>query len=65
MIEKAKQVKKSITAALGIVALLLSAGVLPDPADKIAAGILAVGTVFGVWKATNEPTPVVPDPAPQ
>lgn len=48
-----KRAKKAVTAALGLAATLVAAGVLDDTAEAVVTGILAVATTLGVYQARN------------
>lgn len=50
-----KRYAKAITAACGVGATLLAAGVLDGVAEAIVAGLLGVATAAGVYGVPNEP----------
>lgn len=47
------QVRKALVAAAGVAALLASSGALDDTTEAIVNGLLALGTVAGVWAIPN------------
>lgn len=50
-----KRYAKAITAACGLAATLVAAGVLDDRAEAIVTALLAVATTAGVYQVRNEP----------
>jgi hypothetical protein len=51
------RVRKAIAGALGIGAILVSAGQLDDTTEAIVSGIIAVATVAGIYGVRNAPEP--------
>lgn len=49
------EAKKTVTAAVGALAMVLGAGILPDPERGWAVALLAFLTTVGVYKASNQP----------
>jgi CBS-domain-containing membrane protein len=49
------RVRKAVTAACGLAATLVAAGVLDDTAEAIVTGALALATVLGVYAFPNSP----------
>lgn len=47
------RIRKALVAAAGLAATLVAAGVLDDTTEAIVSGLLAVGTVLGVWATPN------------
>jgi hypothetical protein len=45
--------RKAGVAAGGILGTALATGLLPDPWDKVAIGVMAVLTYFGVYQVSN------------
>jgi len=45
--------KRTVTAAVGVVALLLAQGALSGRVQEIAQFVVAVGTVLGVYRVTD------------
>jgi hypothetical protein len=60
--------RKAGVAVVGLIAVALAMGLLPDPWDKVATAILAVATYYGVYKVpnilpgTNQALPAGSDP---
>lgn len=52
-----KRVRKAVTAACGLAATLVAAGVLDDTAEAIVTGVIAVFTAVGVYQVKNVPAP--------
>lgn len=50
-----REARKALVVIVGLLAQLVVLNVLPDPWDKIAAGIVGIGQVLGVYTATNTP----------
>lgn len=50
-----KRYSKAITAACGLAATLVAAGVLDDQAEAIVTGALALLTTLGVYSVPNKP----------
>lgn len=50
-----KRVRKAITAAVGMAATLLAAGVFDGKTEAIVSGLLGVATAYGVYRVPNAP----------
>lgn len=50
---KISEVKKAVVAVVGLIAMLLSTGLLHGNVEAIAAGIVSVATALGVYGAKN------------
>jgi hypothetical protein len=50
-----KRYRKALTAACGIGATLLSAGLLDGVAEAVVSGLLGVATAAGVYQLPNAP----------
>lgn len=55
--------KKIVVYALGILAQVVSLGVLPAPLSTYASLVLVVATGIGIYRASNEPLDDVGDHA--
>jgi hypothetical protein len=47
--------RKAAVGGVGALATGVAYGVFPDPWDKLAVGVLAVATYFGVYHTENAP----------
>lgn len=57
-----KRYAKAITAACGLAATLVAAGVLDDRTEAIVTGLLGIATAYGVYAVPNKPAVVAHDP---
>ncbi len=57
MIKFARRARKFLVAAVGALAVIVAAGILPEPAKSWAVAALAVATALGVYRVPNAPAP--------
>lgn len=55
MIDQILAAKKVAVYVLGLLAQLLTLGVVPAPAVPYVAGLIAIATGLGIYSATNVP----------